>query len=1009
VGQHLCGGFQGTSVTSQAYHLIVEHRISTMILSRKNAVSVAQMSKLIKDLQYIALTEANYEYPIMFAIDEEGGMMNSLFDPDYLTQYPCAMALASTGDTELVYEILKAVAIELKKIGFLIVLGPVLDVVTKLSHQLVGVRSFGTTIEDVIKYGSQCAKGLQDGGLFTVGKHFPGMGNATVDSLLDLPMIGDSLDQIKHFNSVPFAKLIEQNLLDGVSAAGCGVPNISPDETHACLSPILLNQYLRQDLKFDGIVVSECLEMDALYHSLGLGQGVILAISAGCDLVMVCHDLNLQNEAIESLQKAVDNGNLDEEIVSASYLRVKRLQTQLPKWSELFPKGEDSAKEVDKLFKYEFPDLWAKHQKLSQLAYQKSITLVRDFNSSLPISKFITSTDKTDNIVLLTPLLNPVYQSQKEDPQLYTGEQVFQKFGDLLSNHSISKLKPYKVLHTSYTANGLTPLHESLIENSKVVIILTSEASRNMYQVGIVKYVSILCGANPNSFNNVGSSAYIQLTKPLIIVATLSPYDFFYSKSIGSAYLCCYEYTDSALEKLVGVLMGDFEAGGCIPGEKKFTGKTRKRKLDSVKIEDDKKNSIPKRRWLVDEFDLNRDWSGLVKLWKNNTMDADVGTINNNSIDYSNDGFYKKLYGLLVSSNKSQMHFVVRNSSLNILYGVILTWVVKHKEGGLQVEHDEEDEAVVKSKSPEESHHFTGSIIYLLVDKSRRNQSIGKNLHARALRYLIKDLSCKQITLGSSLPLLFFPENSNLLQHKKVTSFIQNVGWTIKSEDLRKKFIMILNDMENWLVPKKIFRELMIVGVRFDICSDPKKLLKLIDRSMNDSEAVDNIDDRQNIKSLYLEAIKHLGNHSSYGVKIIIALEPTNQSVIGSIILFTNKSQLVKFFPFIDECVDEGSGVSEEKSGSYVKSSPLIGCIIGPIIDPLYSNLTEIFKYGLICSGITFLKSSLTDNEVQINQCVMIGANNDKSINGIKEIGFHEWKYYYNYYDKKVNPEKSFK
>lgn len=97
------------------------------------------------------------------------------------------MALAATGDPKLVYEISKAIAIELKTIGFSIILGPVLDVVTKLSHQLVGVRSFGTTVEDVQKYGLMCARGLRDGGLFTVGKHFPGIGNATVDSLLSYP------------------------------------------------------------------------------------------------------------------------------------------------------------------------------------------------------------------------------------------------------------------------------------------------------------------------------------------------------------------------------------------------------------------------------------------------------------------------------------------------------------------------------------------------------------------------------------------------------------------------------------------------------------------------------------------------------------------------------------------------------------------------------------------------------------------------------------------------------
>lgn len=155
-------------------------------------------------------------------------------------------------------------------------------------------------------------------------------------------MIGDSLDQLRHFNVRPFANLIQQGLLDGISAAGCGVPNISPDETHACLSPIVIKQLLREELQFDGLVLSECLEMETLYHSLGLEQGVTLALNAGCDLVMVCHDWELQNQAIESIKKAIVNFPSD--TLLSSFKRIQNLQERLPRWSEIFPEGEFSAK-----------------------------------------------------------------------------------------------------------------------------------------------------------------------------------------------------------------------------------------------------------------------------------------------------------------------------------------------------------------------------------------------------------------------------------------------------------------------------------------------------------------------------------------------------------------------------------------------------------------------------------------------------------------------------------------
>lgn len=1043
VGQLLCGGFQGVSVTAQAHHLIVEHHISTMILLRKNAVSVKQMTKLIRDLQHIALTQAHYKYPLIFAVDEEGGMMNSLFDQEFLTQFPGAMALAATGDPDLVYQVLKAIAVELKQIGFLVILGPVLDVITKLSHQLVGVRSFGTTLEEVSRYGKVCAQGLKDGGLITVGKHFPGIGNASVDSLLELPMMADSLDQIRHFNTVPFVQLFQQGLLDGISAAGCGVPTISPDETHACLSPVVINQLLRQELGFKGFVISECLEMDALYHSIGLGQGVILAIYAGCDLVMVCHDLALQNEAVESMQKALANGNLDEETILTCLDRIEVVQKKLPPWDQIFPHSPSASDPIssivigdDELFRYKFPKQWEDHRQLSKLAYRKSITLVRDYAGTLPITKYVQLKAKTDgpeslsqgdstttttttaaaaaddddsrNILILSPLLNPIYPDKKnkssesgsrnEDPQLYTGEEVFQTFGELLSNHPSNLLSanPYNVLHTTYTANGLTALHESLIENSRVVIVLTSEASRNMYQIGIVKYVSILCGANPSSFSN--GSKGLQLAKPLIIVATLSPYDFFYNKSIGSAYLCCYDYTTNVLEELVGVLMGDYVAEGCIPGEKKFVTRTnKKRKLaqqqsaqQQSQLVHSPKRTQPKRRWLVDEFSLSRDWSSLVKLWKNNASDENDFRLMQS--DFQSDNFFRKLYVLLSTTSETQKHFVVRNSSLNILYGIVLTWVDEYQEISLDGEILDDESAAPT----------TGSIVYILVDKLKRLQSVGKNLHARAVRYLIKEKKCQTLELGTLFPILMFPDKNYMFKggNRLVTSFMNNVGWDVgASTPTKTKHFMILHDLIGWSVPKKIFRELMIVGVRFDICTHPEKLMTLINKTISQKSRQE--EESKYIKQIYMEAVKYLTNQSSYEVKIIIALEPTNQNVIGSIILFTNKSQLSKFFPFVDEA---------NKENAANKSNNLVGGIIAPVIDPLYSNLTEIFKFGLICSGITYLKSLFNEDSSYgiINTCIIGGIDEDKSLNGVKEIGFKEWRQYYEYYDKKSNASSVF-
>lgn len=968
-------------MTSQAYQLIVKYKISTMILLRKNAQLVEQMSKLIRDLQYIAYKHAGYKYPLLFAVDMEGGMLNALFDSQNLTQFPGAMALAATGDPHLAYEVSKALAVELRHIGFSIILGPVLDVITKLSHQLVLVRSFGTTIDEVTKYGKACARGLKDGGLMTVGKHFPGIGNASVDSLLEVPMMTDSLEQIRRFNSVPFADLIHEGLIDGISAAGCGVPTISPDETHACLLPVIINQLLRQEIGFKGFVISECLEMDALYHSIGLGQGVMLAICAGCDLVMVCHDLELQIEALESISIALNNGTLEEHMLKPSLARIENVQKKLPQWSDIFP--DDNPTEVG-LFRLEYPELWTQHKALSEYAYRRSITLIRDYEGVLPLTQHLGDNEK-NNVLILTPLLNPIYPQLENSSKsnLYSGEAVFLKFGESLSQYSDN----FNVLHTTYTANGLTALHESLIEHSKAVIVFTSEASRNMYQIGIVKYVSILCGASPLSLSQL--SGQVHLSKPLIIVATLSPYDFYYNKSIGSAYLCCYDYTENVLNELVGVLMGAHTAQGCIPGEKKFVAdKTKKRKivLSPGKLPERPRRYIPpKRKWLVDDFDCHRDWRGLLKLFKANQPKFSEST-------------FRLLVSFLHSTSATQRHFVIRNSSLNILYGVVITWV----------------QDLSTSDSPDAEK--TGSIVYLLVDKSKRLQLIGKNLHVRAMRYLFKEQNCLSVNLGCLFPMpIFF----DLGFEERNLSFLHNVGWDVSDQSkLWPAHIMVLHELSSWSVPQKIFRELMIVGVRFDICLQMDKLKALIQRATENNtqekplptstptgntpelnpSTVDVSTHNRWLRELYREAMRCNDNNSAFEAKIIIALEPSNQNVIGSIVLFTNKSDLAKYYPFTEEaCLG---------TGTYKKES-LVGGVVGPVIDPSYSNLTEIFKFGLICSAVTYLKSNYCDvnSANSMNSCMMVEVLDGKGFTGIKAMGFEPWKQYHSYYDKQREDE----
>ncbi|KAG0669978.1 hypothetical protein C6P40_003122, partial [Pichia californica] len=117
VGKFFMVGFEGTYVTKEISLLITKYHVSSIILSGRNFINASQAKALIHELQSIAI-KSNYEYPINFVIDEEGGMLNSLFDNEYITQFPGAMSLGATGSTELIYKVYRAMAKELKSIGF---------------------------------------------------------------------------------------------------------------------------------------------------------------------------------------------------------------------------------------------------------------------------------------------------------------------------------------------------------------------------------------------------------------------------------------------------------------------------------------------------------------------------------------------------------------------------------------------------------------------------------------------------------------------------------------------------------------------------------------------------------------------------------------------------------------------------------------------------------------------------------------------------------------------------
>lgn len=204
--------------------------------------------------------------------------MNSLFDSAHITQFPSAMGVIAAGSPQLAYEVGNATAKEISAVGVNTILGPVLDVLTNARTQPLGVRSMGDDPQEVSQYGAAYIKGYKDAGIATCGKHFPSYGNLeflATGGASGIPVITDTLEQLSLSALIPFRKAIASGL-DAMMVGGCALVGSGSEVMHACLSEQVVEDLLRRDMAFHGVVISACLRMEALIENIGVGGGTVM-------------------------------------------------------------------------------------------------------------------------------------------------------------------------------------------------------------------------------------------------------------------------------------------------------------------------------------------------------------------------------------------------------------------------------------------------------------------------------------------------------------------------------------------------------------------------------------------------------------------------------------------------------------------------------------------------------------------------------------------------------------
>lgn len=305
IGQRFIVGIKGEKIDADFISLVKEFHVANVILFGRNIRNRQQLGKLCTDIQGLVMQETGHG--AFITIDQEGGVVTRLSGD--MINCPGAMATAATGNPENVYRTARITASELKSVGINFNLAPDLDINCNPDNPVIGVRSFGDTPETVIEFGLNMIKGLKDGEILSCAKHFPGHGDTAVDSHIGLPCIDKSKEELLAFELLPFIEAIRNNV-PAIMSSHILFPKIEPANIPATMSRKIITDLLKEELGFKGLILSDCMEMDAIKKYYGTVNGVKAAFSAGVDLVFVSHTAELTKEAIKTVKEAYESGQM---------------------------------------------------------------------------------------------------------------------------------------------------------------------------------------------------------------------------------------------------------------------------------------------------------------------------------------------------------------------------------------------------------------------------------------------------------------------------------------------------------------------------------------------------------------------------------------------------------------------------------------------------------------------------------------------------------------------------
>jgi len=317
-GQLVMVGIRGKSLEAGQAEFLSRNRIRAVVLFRDNLGDEEDVRALIRDLRDVLGPHA------LIGVDQEGG---AVVRATFLPQPPAAMALGAAGDEQLAQDVGAAVARGLRSLGFNWNFAPVLDVNNNPENPVIAERSFSSDPREVARLGGAWMRGALREGVACCIKHFPGHGDTSVDSHLDLPVVDKPRDRLDALELLPFRSL--QREAPAIMTAHIVYPRIDPEHP-ATLSRQVIGGLLRRELHYDGVVITDALVMKAIHDRYGHARAAVLAIAAGADMLMALGSQEEQAAAIEAIRAALDRGELTVGALLQARARLDRLAARFP-------------------------------------------------------------------------------------------------------------------------------------------------------------------------------------------------------------------------------------------------------------------------------------------------------------------------------------------------------------------------------------------------------------------------------------------------------------------------------------------------------------------------------------------------------------------------------------------------------------------------------------------------------------------------------------------------------